>query len=126
MFLVFFALAGSKLDIYNLWIAIVPVLVIAFTRAGSFFVGARLACKVTGAPEVVTRHAWLGLVPQAGLALALALVVAKNFPSFGEQAAVILFGVVGFNELVAPILLRLTLVRSGETDKKATTDFAAQ
>ena len=41
------------------------------------------------------------------------------------EAAVILFGVVGFNELCAPIVLRIMLLRSGEAGKKQGVDFAA-
>ena len=125
VFLVFFALAGSKLDISALAGSIVVVIIIAVTRASSFYLGTKLACKVTGASDVVKKYAWFGLVPQAGLALALALVLQKTFPSFGNQAAVILFGVVGFNEAIAPIILRAMLMRSGEAGKKQGVDFAA-
>jgi Kef-type K+ transport system membrane component KefB len=124
-FLVFFALAGSKLDIYMLWGSLIPVLIIAGVRAGSFYVGAKFACRISGADEVVRKYAWFGLVPQAGLALALALVLKNTFPSFGDAAAVILFGVVGFNECVAPVILRKMLIRSGEAGKKKGVDFAA-
>lgn len=124
-FLVFFALAGSKLDIYTLWASLLPVGLIAFVRAASFFAGARFACKATGADEVVTKYAWFGLVPQAGLALALAMVLKNTFPQFGDGAAVILFGVVGFNEVIAPVVLRAMLLRSGEAGKKEGVDFAA-
>jgi Kef-type K+ transport system membrane component KefB len=124
-FLVFFALAGSKLDIYMLAGSIIPVLIVAFVRAGSFYMGAKIACKMSGAEEVVTKYGWFGLVPQAGLALALAMVLKNTFPTFGEGAAVILFGVVGFNEMVAPIILRKMLMRSGEAGKKQGIDFAA-
>lgn len=125
VFLVFFALAGSKLDIQTLWASLLPVALIAVTRAGSFYVGAKIACKASGAEEVVAKYAWFGLVPQAGLALALALVLKNTFPSFGDGAAVILFGVVGFNECIAPIVLRMMLLRSGEAGKKQGVDFAA-
>jgi Kef-type K+ transport system membrane component KefB len=125
VFLVFFALAGSKLDIYTLWASLLPVGIVALVRAASFYVGARFACKITGAEEVVTKYAWFGLVPQAGLALALALVLKNTFPQFGDGAAVILFGVVGFNECVAPVILRAMLMRSGEAGKKQGVDFAA-
>lgn len=124
VFLVFFALAGSKLDIQTLFGSLLPVGIIAVTRASSFYVGAKLACKLSGAEEVVSKYAWFGLVPQAGLALALALVLKNTFPSFGDGAAVILFGVVGFNECVAPIVLRVMLLRSGEAGKKQGVDFA--
>jgi Kef-type K+ transport system membrane component KefB len=130
VFLVFFALAGTKLDIQTLFASLLPVGLIAVVRAGSFFVGAKIACKASGAEEVVQKYAWFGLVPQAGLALALALVLKNTFPQFGlatagDGAAVILFGVVGFNECIAPIVLRIMLLRSGEAGKKQGVDFAA-
>lgn len=125
VFLVFFALAGSHLNIAKLWAAIIPVAIIAMIRATSFFLGARLACKLSGAEPVVAKYAWFGLVPQAGLALALANVLRNNFAdSFGNGAAIILLGVVGFNECVAPVILRVMLMRSGEAGKKAGADFA--
>jgi Kef-type K+ transport system membrane component KefB len=126
VFLVFFALAGSKLDIYTLWTYLIPVAVIAAVRAGSFYFGTKLAMRTTGADETIARYAWFGLVPQAGLALALALVLKTTFDkSFGPAASVILFGVVGFNEAVAPVILRRMLLTSGEAGKKQGVDFAA-
>jgi Kef-type K+ transport system membrane component KefB len=125
VFLVFFALAGSKLDIHSLFASLLPVGILAVVRASSFYMGAKIACKMTGAEEVVAKYAWFGLVPQAGLALALALVLKNTFPQFGDGAAVILFGVVGFNECIAPIILRIMLIRSGEAGKKEGVDFAA-
>jgi Kef-type K+ transport system membrane component KefB len=131
VFLVFFALAGSKLDINTLFTSLIPVGIIAVVRASSFFTGAKIACKLSGAEPVISKYAWFGLVPQAGLALALALVLKNTFPQFGfdqkagDTAAVILFGVVGFNECVAPIILRIMLLRSGEAGKKQGVDFAA-
>jgi Kef-type K+ transport system membrane component KefB len=131
VFLVFFALAGSKLDVQTLFASLLPVGIIATVRASSFYMGAKIACRRSGAEEVVAKYAWFGLVPQAGLALALALVLKNTLPQFGfsteagDTAAVILFGVVGFNECVAPIILRIMLIRSGEAGKKQGVDFAA-
>jgi Kef-type K+ transport system membrane component KefB len=125
VFLVFFALAGATLDLGALYAAIVPVGIIAAARAASFFVGCKIAPSVTDAPPVVQQYAWVGLVPQAGLALALALVLEKTFPGFGGPAAVIVVGVVSLNQLVAPVILRAVLIRSGEAGKKSGVDFAA-
>ena len=131
VFLVFFALAGSKLDIAELTGAVIPVAILAVARATSFFVGAKIACRRTHADAIVAKYAWFGLVPQAGLALALALVLKGTFPTFGtnthfgDQVAVILFGVVGFNEMIAPVILRMMLLRSGEAGKKQGVDFAS-
>ncbi|HEU0032044.1 MAG TPA: cation:proton antiporter [Kofleriaceae bacterium] len=125
VFLVFFALAGAKLNIYELASMIVPVGLIAIARASSFYIGTKVATTATNAPDVVKKFAWFGLVPQAGLALALAGVIEKSFPSFGDKARVLLIGVVGLNECIAPPILRGMLLRSGEAGKKAGVDFAA-
>ncbi|HEY4242994.1 MAG TPA: cation:proton antiporter [Kofleriaceae bacterium] len=125
VFLVFFALAGSHLDIYALSGSILVVGALVVTRATSFFLGGRFATKVSHAPDVVRKYAWFGLVPQAGLALALATVLADTFPTFGKDAAVLVVGVVGANEMLAPVILRALLLRSGEAGKKQGVDFAA-
>ncbi|HUS63550.1 MAG TPA: hypothetical protein VMZ28_03365, partial [Kofleriaceae bacterium] len=66
------------------------------------------------APDVVRKYGGFGLMPQAGLALALALLFTRTFPQFGAAASALVFGVVALNELIAPVLFRLALVRSGE------------
>jgi Kef-type K+ transport system membrane component KefB len=125
VFLVFFSLAGCKLDLGNLAVMAIPVVLIAATRATVFFFGCRLACRRTAADQAVTRYSWTGLVPQAGLSLALVVVIQKNFPTFGAPAAVLLLSVVGLNQLFAPVLLRLSLVRSGEAGKRDARVFAS-
>jgi Kef-type K+ transport system membrane component KefB len=126
VFLVFFSLSGAKLDIHQLWATAIPVAIIAAARAGVFFLGCRFACARTRADPVVSRYAWTGLVPQAGLSLALVVVIQKNFPTFGDSAAVLLLSVVGVNQLIAPLLLRMSLIRSGEAGKRIDQDFAAE
>jgi Kef-type K+ transport system membrane component KefB len=124
VFLVFFALAGSHIDLDTLYASIIPVLVLVATRAASFFVGFKIATATTGMAPTVRRLAWLGMVPQAGLALALALIIQRSF-AFGPQAAALLLGVVATNELLGPVLLRSVLVSTGEAGKRAQGDFAS-
>lgn len=119
VFLVFFALAGGKIDIYLLYASLIPVGLIALTRLASFYIGSKIACMQTGAQPIVSKYAWFGLVPQSGLALALALLVQNTFPTFGPAAAVIVFGVVGINEVISPVVLRMMLVKSGEAGRRA-------
>jgi Kef-type K+ transport system membrane component KefB len=125
VFLVFFALAGSHIDVHALYASIAPIAILALTRIACFFVGCRVATARTHAAPTIRRYAWFGLVPQAGLALAIAILVQRSFPSFGGSAAVILFGVVGFNEMTAPVVLRRLILRSGEAGKRPARDFAA-
>jgi Kef-type K+ transport system membrane component KefB len=125
VFLVFFSLAGIKLDLVELWSMLVPVAILVTARAGIFFLGCRIACERTHAASSVTRFGWTGLMPQAGLSLALVVVIQKNFPSFGQPAAVLLLAVVAVNQLLAPLLLRISLVRSGEAGQRGAPSFAA-
>jgi Kef-type K+ transport system membrane component KefB len=125
VFLVWFALSGTRLDIFQLWQTLIPVLILAAARGTWFFVGSRVACAITAAPPVVARFSWIGLVPQAGLSLALIVVIQNNFPSFGPQAAVIMLSLLGVNLLISPVLLRFALLRSGEAGQKQASDFAA-
>lgn len=123
VFLVWFALAGMRLDIFQLWALIVPVSLIVIARMVTFYLGMRVASATTGADPVIARYAWIGLVPQAGLSLAFVVVIQSTFPSFGPFAAVLLLSVLGVNQLISPVLLRIALVRSGEVGKKHAIDF---
>jgi Kef-type K+ transport system membrane component KefB len=125
VFLVWFALSGTQLDIVQLWESIVPVLILAGARAGWFAIGTRVACALTDAPRAVARYSWLGLVPQAGLSLAFIVSIKANFPTFGRDAAVMILSLLGVNVLVSPVLLRGALIRSGEAGQKHAADFAA-
>ncbi len=124
VYLVFFALAGAKVNIGALATLALPVAVVVLARGGAFWMGARIACRASGADPMVTRYVWLGLLPQAGLALALAELMRRTF-SFGEEAFTLVLGVVGANQIIAPILLRLAILRSGEAGKRETHDFAS-
>jgi Kef-type K+ transport system membrane component KefB len=124
VFLVFFALAGAKIDLSMLYASLIPVLTLAVARGASFFLGAQVATHVREVDPLVKRYTWVGLLPQAGLALALALLIQKSFPTFGMDASVLLFGVVGLNEMVAPVILRMVLLRSGEAGRREDADFA--
>ena len=118
VYLVFFALAGAKLDLVALSALVVPVLVIVVVRASSFYAGSRIGTRGPEVDPLVRRLAWIGLVPQAGLALALAELVRRAFPAFGDAAFALVIGVVATNELTAPIALRIALLKSGEAGKR--------
>ena len=114
VYVAFFAVAGATIHLSVLAsLGVVAALFVA-VRAASFLAGSRLAARQSDAPPVVARWLGFGLMPQAGLALALALLFTKTFPQFGSSAAALVFGVVALNELVAPILFRVALLRSGE------------
>jgi Kef-type K+ transport system membrane component KefB len=117
VYLVFFAVAGATIHLDVLLVVGLPALGFVLVRAFGFLGGARIATRISGAPDVVRRWVGFGLLPQAGLALALSMLFARTFPQFGADAGAMTLGVVALNELVAPVLYRWALVRSGEAGK---------
>ena len=124
VFLVWFALAGTRLDIIQLYELALPVGIIAAARAAALYAGTRIACRGAHVAPAVKRFGWIGLLPQAGLSLALVMVIQSSFPAFGGFAALLMLSVLGLNQLISPVLLRIALVRSGEAGKKQANDFA--
>jgi Kef-type K+ transport system membrane component KefB len=126
VFVVFFAVAGAAIHLDVLPLVWFPALIIILARAAGFLLGTRLAVRGPGADPVVAKWAGFGLLPQAGLALALAMLFTRTFPSFGEGAAALTLGVVAINEIAAPVLFRWALVRSGEAGKRKAQDVSLE
>lgn len=114
VFVVFFGVAGAHLDmglLKNVWgvtLAFFAVRLVASTLA------IRLANCVARTSAVIKRWSWAPLVSQAGLTLALASSLAREFPQLGEQLKSLVIATVAMNEFVGPILFKLALDRTGE------------
>jgi Kef-type K+ transport system membrane component KefB len=119
---VFFALAGARIHIDVLAVVGVPALLLVLLRGGVFIGGSRLAGRLAGAPAAVRRFVGFGMLPQAGLAIALSMLFAETFPTFGAEASALTLGIVALNEMVAPLLYRAALVRSGEAGQAIAPD----
>ena len=104
VYILFFAAAGANLHLDVLTIVGGPAVLFVVVRGIGLLAGAAFGARMAQAPEVVRRYAGFGLLPQAGLALALSMLFAKTFPEFGVEAAALTLGVVALNELVAPAL----------------------
>jgi hypothetical protein len=72
---------------------------------------------VGGAEEVVERSAWTGLIPQAGVTLGFASIVAQDFPAIGMGLQALTVGVVAVNTTIGPILFRRSLESAGELEE---------
>ena len=114
VFIIFFTVVGASIRLDVLSVVAIPALLLAAVRGAGLVVGTRVAATIAGAPASVTRFAGLGLLPQAGLANALAILVARTFPTIGEAIAALLLGIVALNAVLTPVLFRAALVRSGE------------
>lgn len=118
VYVAFFAVAGATIHLHAIAVMAIPAVIVIAVRSTGFFFGTRFAARRAGAPDAVRRFGGFGLMPQAGLALALALIFSRTFPQFGAEASALVFGVVALNELLAPIAFRIALVRSGEAGQR--------
>jgi Kef-type K+ transport system membrane component KefB len=114
VYVAFFSVAGASIHLDALISIGGVATALVVVRAIGLLSGSQVATRLAGAPEVVRKYAGFGLLPQAGLALALAILFTRAFPDFGDGASALVFGIVAINELVAPVLFRIALTRSGE------------
>ncbi|MFP6627932.1 MAG: PTS sugar transporter subunit IIA [Myxococcota bacterium] len=124
---VFFTLAGMHLSLDEMGVAGWVALVYFFARIAGKLVAANLALRLADATQRVRRNLGSALVPQAGVAVGLVIMVQAD-PSFSSLAGVfsaIVLTTVAVNEIVGPILTRAALHRSGEVgrDRMRLIDF---
>jgi Kef-type K+ transport system membrane component KefB len=115
VFVIFFATAGADLDVpllRRLWIV---ALVLAGSRILFSLLAHRLGSSLADDPPAVRRWGWGSLISQAGLALGVAAVIERSFPSFGPPFRSLSLATVAINEMVGPVLFKLALDRTGES-----------
>ena len=114
---VFFTLAGARLHL-DVVIQLAPFAVtMVLIRGVGIYFGTQMGMRIAGTEERVRRLAWVGFVPQAGVALALAALVGRSFAELGQTFETLLVAGIALNELVGPVMLKLGLSRAGELGK---------
>lgn len=114
VFILFFTVVGASIRMDVIPLVWIPALVLTLVRAVGLIAGNHVAARLAKAPSAVERYGGFGLLPQAGLANALAILVARTFSGYGDQVAALLLGIVALNAVLTPALYRVALVRSGE------------
>lgn len=114
LLVLFFVLAGASLDLASL-----PTLGAAgagyvVLRALGRVAGAWLGSRLAGAPRSFERWMGLALMPQAGVALGMALVAAERLPEFATPVLSIAIATTTLFELCGPILTRIAVRRAGD------------
>jgi Kef-type K+ transport system membrane component KefB len=117
VYVVFFATAGADLDVpllRSLW----PVaLVLAGSRTLVTWIGSKIAARIANDTPVIRSWGWSGLVSQAGLALGLSAIVAREFPIIGTPFRALAVAMVAINEMIGPVIFKMALDRAGESSR---------
>ncbi len=110
---VFFASAGAHLDLAALAANWGVVFAISGVRALGLFVGGTVSARLARIPRTATRWMWAGLLPQAGISLALAAQLLIEFPdqAWAKRLATVAIACITLNELIGPIIARIALRR---------------
>ena len=110
----FFVISGAELDLEilsNPVTIMVGILYILARSAGKYY-GAAISCKMTKQPKPITDNLGITLLPQAGVALGMALTAA-TLPDGALTRNVVLFAVLIY-ELIGPTLTKRSLLAVGE------------
>ncbi len=119
--ILFFVLSGAELDltvIANPITILLGVVYILSRSAGKYF-GSAFSCRLTRQSKPITDNLGITLLPQAGVALGMALTAA-SLPDGAVARNVVLFSVLVY-ELVGPALTKRSLMAVGEINPEGRT-----
>ena len=115
--LLFFVMAGASLEVENLAeigiIGVGYVVLRVLARVLGGWIGGRLA-GLTGREGCLTG---LALMPQAGVAIGMALVAAERFPAFADQILALTIASTIIFEVTGPVLTQFALSRTVDDEK---------
>ena len=114
--ILFFVISGAELDLnvlvqpVTLIIGVIYILI----RSLGKLLGANISCRISKCSPTITKHLGTTLLPQAGVALGMALT-ASSLADGALVRNVVLFAVLVY-ELVGPALTKQALLKAGEID----------
>ncbi|TDP91763.1 transporter (CPA2 family) [Halanaerobium saccharolyticum] len=124
LYAMFFIIAGTEIrfsemgSLSFLLIAFIYLIARIIGKVG----GSTLAARISGAPEAVKKYIGLGLLPQSGVAIALAYSVQKQYAQDPEVGLLIfntLLLTAAMTEVFGPLLTKYAVVNAGESQMEA-------
>ena len=114
---VFFAAAGTSLQLDALGAIGGAACLVALVRAALLREGTRLGARTAGLDPALGALAWMGLVSQAGVTLGLSVLIAVEFPEWGVPLQALVVVLNTLHILAGPVLFRIALARAGEVGR---------
>ena len=115
LFVLFFVLSGAELDLSvftDFAIVLIGVVYILVRSLGKYF-GAYVSADLSKCSKNVVKYLGITLLPQAGVALGLAIKATELGADGFIVAQITLFGVLIY-ELVGPLLTKIALTKAGD------------
>ena len=115
LFILFFVISGAELELASFRDPMVVCigLVYILTRSAGKYFGSFASAKTVKCSPTITKFLGITLLPQAGVALGMAMKAEALGPAGAIVANITLFSVLIY-ELVGPFLTKVALTKAGE------------
>jgi Kef-type K+ transport system membrane component KefB len=123
LFVLFFVLSGAELELsvfQDITIVLIGLVYILFRSVGKYS-GAYTSAKLAKCDDNIVKYLGITLLPQAGVALGMALKSAELGGELGSIISSITLFAVLIYELVGPMLTKIALQKAGEIDPEGKT-----
>jgi Kef-type K+ transport system membrane component KefB len=122
VYISFFVLAGAHLQFgrLSLWIAAMMA-VYTLCRVAGKVVGSWFGARRSGAPAVVRKYLGICLLPQAGVAIGLAILAGQQFNAqIGHTIIMVVMTATFLMEILGPMLVKVAVKNAGEVGMNVT------
>ena len=120
--ILFFVVSGAELELSvfaNISVIICGLVYIASRSVGKYF-GAGISAKMTKCDENIVKYLGITLLPQAGVALGMAIKAIELGPDGAIVRNITLFAVLVY-EIVGPFLTKVALTKAGDINEEGRT-----
>ncbi|MBQ7314939.1 MAG: cation:proton antiporter [Clostridia bacterium] len=113
--ILFFVISGAELElsVFADWAVVVIGVVYILTRSIGKYFGAGLSAKMVGSDPNIVKYLGITLLPQAGVALGMAIKATELGPDGAIVRNITLFAVLIY-EIVGPFLTKIALTKAGD------------
>ena len=123
----FFVVSGAELELSvfaNIAVVIIGIVYIAARSLGKYF-GAGISARMTKCDPNIVKYLGITLLPQAGVALGMAIKAAELGPEGNIVRNITLFAVLVY-EIVGPFLTKVCLTKAGDIKPEGKTSARAE
>ena len=113
--ILFFVISGAELDlsVFAQWTVVVVGIVYIIARSLGKYYGANISARITKSDPNIIQYLGITLLPQAGVALGMAIKAIELGPDGAIVRNITLFAVLIY-EIVGPFLTKMALTKAGD------------
>ncbi|MBQ3489967.1 MAG: cation:proton antiporter [Clostridia bacterium] len=121
--ILFFVISGAELELSvfaNIFVVIIGIVYIISRSVGKYF-GAGISARMTKCDENIIKYLGITLLPQAGVALGMAMKAVELGPDGAIVRNITLFAVLIY-EIIGPFLTKVALTKAGDINEEGKTN----